>query len=72
MLYGKATNVPPYVAMIRSSYRISALRELRAWSYRTVSYDAICVISGMIPIDLVRVLTILDVNCKLPLGSFQQ
>ena len=47
---GKAANVPTYVAKIRSSYRISALRA--ACSYRTVSYDAICVISSMIPIEL--------------------
>ena len=55
MLYGapiwcKAANVLTYVAKIRSSYRISALRE--ACSYRTVSYDAICEISSMIPIEL--------------------
>ena len=47
---GKAANVPTYVAKIRSSYRISALRV--ACSYRTVSYDAICVISSMIPMEL--------------------
>ena len=47
---GKAANVPTYAAWIRSSYRISALSV--ACSYRTVSYDAICVISSMSPIDL--------------------
>ena len=47
-IWGKA--VPTNVAKIRSSYRITALRV--ACSYRTVSYDAICVISSMIPIEL--------------------
>ena len=49
-IWGTAANVSTYVAKIRSSYRISALRV--ACSYRTVSYDAICVISSMIPIEL--------------------
>ena len=51
MLYGvKAANVPTYLAKIRSSYRISALRVAR--SNRNVSNDAICVISSMILIEL--------------------
>ena len=49
-IWDKAANVPTYVAKIRSSYRKSALRV--ACSYRTVSYDAICVISRMIAIEL--------------------
>ena len=49
-LWGKYANVPTHVAKIRSSYNISALRI--ACSYRTVSYDAICVISSMMPIEL--------------------
>ena len=35
-IWGKAANVPRYVAKIRSSYRISALKA--ACGYRTVSY----------------------------------
>ena len=50
MLYGGQIYIPTYVAKIRSSYRRSALRV--ACSYRTVSYDAICVISSMIHIEL--------------------
>ena len=42
--------LPQHGAKIRSIYRISALRVV--CSYRTVSYDAICVISSMILIEL--------------------
>ena len=49
-MWGKATNVPTYAAKLRSSCGISALRV--ACSYRSVSYDAICVISSMMLIEL--------------------
>lgn len=55
LLYGapiwwKATNVISYIRQINSVYRRSALRVARA--FRTVSHDAVCVISDMMPFQL--------------------
>ena len=49
-IWSAATAVPAHMRQMTSVYRRSALRVARA--YRTVSYDAVCVIADMTPIHL--------------------
>lgn len=49
-IWSAATVVPAYVRKMTSVYRRSALRTARA--FRTVSYDAVCVIADMTPVHL--------------------
>lgn len=49
-IWSEAATVSSYVRRMTSVYRRSALRVARA--FRTVSYDAVCIISEMMPIHL--------------------
>ena len=49
-IWSDAFKVPAYARGVTSLYRISLLRVARAFC--TVSYDAVCIIAGMTPIDL--------------------
>jgi len=49
-IWSNAMETKSYVRQMSAVYRRSALRVARA--FRTVSYDAVCVISSMLPIDL--------------------
>lgn len=50
-IWWEATAVSSYMRQMTSVYRRSALRVARA--FRTVSYDAVCVVADMIPVHLV-------------------
>lgn len=49
--WGTALSTDSYRGKLESTYRLMCLRVASA--YRTVSYDAVCVISGMMPIGIV-------------------
>ena len=49
-IWADAIEIQSYARSVKSVYRRSALRVARA--FRTVSYDAVCVIAGMPPIEL--------------------